>query len=84
MMLQKFPENYELLGSLSSQFAQVSEAVPPPMAYAVALSIAEQMRRYMAQHAQHAQHGATRIPYRRRVVSSYMSKLARRQLQRQS
>ena len=36
MLLQGFPKNYELIGSLSSQIAQVSEAVPPPLAKAVA------------------------------------------------
>ncbi|MCK5932924.1 MAG: DNA cytosine methyltransferase [Fulvimarina manganoxydans] len=36
MLLQGFPRNYELVGSLSSQIAQVSEAVPPPLAKAVA------------------------------------------------
>ena len=39
MLLQGFPESYELLGSMSSQIAQVSEAVPPRLAEAVALSI---------------------------------------------
>ena len=39
MLLQGFPESYELLGTLSSQFAQVSEAVPPKLARAVAESI---------------------------------------------
>ena len=36
MRLQGFPETYELEGSLSSQIDQVSEAVPPPLAEAVA------------------------------------------------
>lgn len=39
MRLQGFPHEYELLGSLSSQIDQVSEAVPPPMAEAVARSV---------------------------------------------
>lgn len=39
MRLQGFPHSYELLGSLSSQIDQVSEAVPPPMAEAVAQSL---------------------------------------------
>jgi len=39
MLLQGFPHSYELLGSLSSQIDQVSEAVPPPMALAVGKSI---------------------------------------------
>lgn len=40
MLLQGFPHSYELIGSLSSQIDQVSEAVPPPMADAVARSVA--------------------------------------------
>ncbi|WP_442770179.1 DNA cytosine methyltransferase [Zoogloea ramigera] len=43
MILQGFPEHYELLGSLSSQITQVSEAVPPPMAKAIAQSIRSQI-----------------------------------------
>jgi DNA (cytosine-5)-methyltransferase 1 len=39
MLLQGFPKDYELIGSLSSQIVQVSEAVPPPMARAVAESV---------------------------------------------
>lgn len=43
MRLQGFPEDYELLGTLSSQIQQVSEAVPPPLARAVARSIVAQL-----------------------------------------
>jgi DNA (cytosine-5)-methyltransferase 1 len=43
MRLQGFPDRYVLKGSLSSQITQVSEAVPPPMASAVARSIREQL-----------------------------------------
>lgn len=43
LLLQGFPKRYELLGSLSSQIAQVSEAVPPPVAQAVALGVASQL-----------------------------------------
>jgi len=42
MQLQGFPDDYELLGSLSSQITQVSEAVPPPMARAIAAAIQTQ------------------------------------------
>lgn len=42
MLLQGFPEDYELLGSLSSQITQVSEAVPPPMAEGIARALKEQ------------------------------------------
>jgi DNA (cytosine-5)-methyltransferase 1 len=41
MRLQGFPHEYELHGTLSSQIDQVSEAVPPPMAKAVAGSVAD-------------------------------------------
>ncbi|WNJ98678.1 DNA cytosine methyltransferase [Thalassospiraceae bacterium LMO-JJ14] len=42
MLLQGFPNEYQLLGTLSSQIDQVSEAVPPPLAKAIADSISEQ------------------------------------------
>ena len=45
MLLQGFPHEYELIGSLSSQIDQVSEAVPPPMAEAVAYSISKILTR---------------------------------------
>ncbi|KQP06749.1 hypothetical protein ASF28_16595 [Methylobacterium sp. Leaf99] len=39
LLLQGFPKNFTLMGSLSSQITQVSEAVPPPLAKAVAVSL---------------------------------------------
>ena len=39
MKLQGFPDNYVLEGTLSAQIDQVSEAVPPPLAEAIADSI---------------------------------------------
>ena len=39
MRLQGFPNDYVLLSTLSSQITQISEAVPPPLAHAVAMSI---------------------------------------------
>jgi DNA (cytosine-5)-methyltransferase 1 len=36
MRLQSFPDKYELTGNLSQQVKQVSDAVPPPMANAIA------------------------------------------------
>lgn len=39
MRLQGFPDDYVLEGTLSAQIDQVSEAVPPPLAEAVAISI---------------------------------------------
>lgn len=42
MRLQGFPDRYVLTGTLSSQITQVGEAVPPPLARAVAESIMRQ------------------------------------------
>lgn len=42
MLLQGFPKNYELVGNLSQQITQVSEAVPPPLAEEIAKSIIKQ------------------------------------------
>lgn len=39
MLLQGFPKSYVLVGNLSEQITQISEAVPPPMAEAIAQSI---------------------------------------------
>ena len=43
LRLQGFPKSYELEGSLSSQIDQVSDAVPPPLAEAVAKWIRHRM-----------------------------------------
>ena len=43
MLLQGFPPEFELLGTLSDQISQVSEAVPPPLAKAVAEAVREIM-----------------------------------------
>lgn len=39
MLLQGFPTEFILTGTMSDQFSQVSEAVPPPLANAIAASI---------------------------------------------
>jgi len=39
MLLQGFPQDYELTGSLSSQVSQVCNAVPPPVAEAIARTL---------------------------------------------
>lgn len=39
MLLQGFPQKFVLLGTLSAQVTQISNAVPPPMAKAIARSI---------------------------------------------
>lgn len=41
MKLQGFPDDFVLYGPLSAQIDQVSEAVPPPLAEAVARSVAQ-------------------------------------------
>lgn len=43
MKIQGFPNTYVLEGTLSSQIDQVSEAVPPPLAYSLAASIRNQL-----------------------------------------
>ncbi|MGH8075710.1 MAG: DNA cytosine methyltransferase [Lysobacter sp.] len=45
LRLQGFPKSFELLGNLSEQVTQVSNAVPPPVAAAVARSIAAALGR---------------------------------------
>jgi DNA (cytosine-5)-methyltransferase 1 len=44
MLLQGFPEDFVLEGTLSSQVEQVSNAVPPPLAQALATAIKDAMR----------------------------------------
>ena len=39
MILQGFPESFEIKGNLSQQVTQISNAVPPPLAKAAALAI---------------------------------------------
>jgi DNA (cytosine-5)-methyltransferase 1 len=41
LLLQGFPRDYVLAGTLSSQIDQVSEAVPPPLAMALARTISK-------------------------------------------
>lgn len=45
MLLQGFPSSFVLEGTLSSQVEQVSNAVPPPLAKALAVAIKSAMRR---------------------------------------
>lgn len=44
MLLQGFPKDYELLGNLSQQITQVSEAVPPQLSNIIAESISKQLQ----------------------------------------
>jgi DNA (cytosine-5)-methyltransferase 1 len=51
LLLQGFPSNYELLGTLSDQVTQVSEAVPPPLGRAIAESVKQALLRYAVEAA---------------------------------
>lgn len=51
MLLQGFPHDFVLEGTLSSQVEQVSNAVPPPLAQSLAAAIASAMRRESRQSA---------------------------------
>ncbi|MFN0050848.1 MAG: DNA cytosine methyltransferase [Planctomycetales bacterium] len=44
MLLQGFPPSYKLAGNFSQQVTQVSNAVPPPVAQAIACSIRQLLR----------------------------------------
>jgi len=46
MILQGFPQEYELRGTLSAQIRQVSDAVPPPLAHVLAESILKVLNRH--------------------------------------
>ncbi|MCJ2029510.1 DNA cytosine methyltransferase [Methylobacterium sp. J-043] len=59
LLLQGFPPDYVLVGSLSSQILQVSAAVPPPLARAVATSIGASM---MGDQADSTETGVFRSP----------------------
>ncbi len=49
LLLQGFPKSFILDGSMSSQITQVSEAVPPPLANAVAESCARKLSKGLTQ-----------------------------------
>lgn len=44
MLLQGFPKHYELLGNLSEQIRQISDAVPPPLGKAIAVEIRKALK----------------------------------------
>jgi DNA (cytosine-5)-methyltransferase 1 len=45
MRLQGFPNDFVLEGNLSEQVAQVSNAVPPPLAHSIALAVRRSLER---------------------------------------
>jgi DNA (cytosine-5)-methyltransferase 1 len=84
MLLQGFPETYELKGNLSQQVVQVSDAVPPPLGRALAeeIRIALYDRRSAVQVAlqtYHKKHGRS-FPWRK-AVSSFQLLVAEKLLQ---
>ncbi len=52
MLLQGFPEWYVMEGTLSAQIRQVADAVPPPLATAIAKSIDSFLRTHMSIHSE--------------------------------
>lgn len=44
MQLQGFPKDYVLYGSFSAQVQQVSNAVPPPLAYSLAVAVSASLK----------------------------------------
>src|SRR5207253_642295 len=55
MLLQGFPRDYALTGTLSAQVTQVSNAVPPPIAEAIARSL----RSLLDEHERYAEESHT-------------------------
>ena len=45
MLLQGFPEDYELLGTLSDQIRQISDAIPPQLGAALGKAIHDTLGR---------------------------------------
>jgi DNA (cytosine-5)-methyltransferase 1 len=64
MLLQGFPPAYELVGTLSAQINQVSEAVPPPLGRAIAESVKQALAQYAAEAKRDDPHpkGDTEVP----------------------
>lgn len=52
MLLQGFQETYRLCGTMSDQFRQVSDAVPPPLAADLATSVRSMLERGQAKNGQ--------------------------------
>lgn len=57
MLLQGFPETFELLGNLSQQVEQISNAVPPPLAKQVAAGIRVSLTKKLKRPVQRSPHG---------------------------
>ena len=55
--LQSFPDSFEFSGSVTSQFTQIGNAVPPMLAYGIAMQVAGHLGRASAPVAQLAARG---------------------------
>lgn len=51
-LLQGFPMDYDFAGSVTSVCRQIGNAVPPPLAYAIALAVQEQLERMFPERAE--------------------------------
>jgi len=90
MRLQGFPEDYELKGTLTDQVTQISDAVPPPLANAVAAAIRsavydpiEQIQNrlllWWEQNQRHFPWRQTKDPYEVLVAEKLLQQTAARQ-----
>lgn len=57
MLIQGFPRRYKLVGNLSQQVTQVSNAVPPPVAEAIARAIQSQLYKPIRKEPVHVARG---------------------------
>jgi endonuclease III len=87
MLLQGFPSTYQLLGNFSEQVEQVSNAVPPPLASALARSIQTslydrinriqtQLLNWFEEHQRHFPWRETNDPYRILIAEKLLQQTA--------